>query len=302
MSSSQDVRYSDEKVRQGQELANKLWNASRLILLKIDASAEAVPRPETVEDRWILSRLERLTDRTTQLIDGFEFSRAVLELYNAFWGEVCDWYLEMVKPRLYDEDADRSAVSSTLLYVLERILTLLHPFMPFVTEEVWSHVPGDRDLLAASSWPELDRSLIDEEAESVVERTIEAVTALRRYRDDVGAPAAARIPGRLTADGYDETAEQVARLARFELSDDGGEGVASVAIPGGAVQVLPSDSIDHGEAERRRAAERAKLEQEITRAESKLANEKFVSRAPAQVVEAEREKLARYKRELEELG
>jgi valyl-tRNA synthetase len=303
MSSSQNVKYNEEKIQQGQELANKLWNASRLILLGA-GDAEAAPRPQTVEDRWILSRLERLTERVTALLDRFELSRAALELYSAFWGEVCDWYLEFVKPRLR-EDAlgDRDATSATILYVLERCLRLLHPMMPFVTEEIWSHLPGERGLLAADRWPEVDRSLIDEEAEAVVGRTIEAVTALRRYRQDVGAPAAAWIPGRLAADGYEATAEQVARLARFELgSANGDDPVASVAVPGGSVHVLATQDIDTGEAERRRNAERGKLEQEIARAEAKLANEKFVQRAPAEVVEAERAKLDRYRAELKELG
>src|SRR3954470_8425097 len=301
MASSQDVRYSAEKVRQGQELANKLWNASRLILLKV-ADVDAAPRPETVEDRWILSRLERLTERATALIDAYAFSRAALELYAAFWGEVCDWYLELVKPRLYEEGSNE-AVSATLLHVLERCLQLLHPIMPFVTEEVWSYMPGDRGLLAASRWPSADEALVDDQAEAVLGRTIEAVTALRRYRDDVGAPAAARIPARLAASGYDETGEHVARLARFELNGagDGVEPVASVAVPGGAVHVLPTDSIDAGEAERRRAAQREALEKEIARAEGKLANEQFTAKAPAAVVEGEREKLERYRRELAEL-
>jgi valyl-tRNA synthetase len=137
----------------------------------------------------------------------------------------------------------------------------------------------------------------------VVGRTIEAVTALRRYRQDVNAPAAAWIPGRLAAPGYESTAEQVARLARFQLgSENGGDPVASVAVPGGSVHVLATQDIDTGEAERRRAAEREKLQQEIERLEGKLANEKFVERAPAEVVEAERQKLERYRAELEELG
>ena len=301
MASSQDVRYSAEKVRQGQELANKLWNASRLILLKV-ADVDAAPRPETVEDRWILSRLERLTERATALLDGYEFSHAALERYSAFWGEVCDWYLELVKPRLYDEGSNE-AVSATLLHVLERCLTLLHPIMPFVTEEVWSYMPGERGLLAASHWPEQDAALIDDEAEAVLGRLIEAVTSLRRYRDEVGAPAGARIPARLAATGYEETGEHVARLARFELSgsENGAEPVATVAVPGGAVHVLPTESIDSEEAERRRSAQREKLKGEIRRLEGKLSNEQFVAKAPPEVVEGERQKLERYRRELAEL-
>jgi valyl-tRNA synthetase len=300
MSSSQNVKFSDEKIQQGQELANKLWNASRLIVLGA-GDAEAAPRPQTVEDRWILSRLERLTERVTAQIDGFELAHAALDLYAAFWGEVCDWYLEFVKPRLReDPDPDTSA---TVLYVLDRVLRLLHPIMPFVTEEIWSHMPGERGLLAAAQWPSVDRSLIDEGAEAVVGRTIEAVTALRRYRQDVGAPAAAWIPGRLAAEGYEATGEQVARLARFELggSSNGGDPVASVAVPGGAVHVLETQDIDFEEAERRMAAQREKLEQEIVRFEGKLANQKFVERAPAEVVAGERAKLERYRQELKEL-
>jgi valyl-tRNA synthetase len=305
MSSSQDVRYSPEKVKQGQELANKLWNASRLVLLKVEPGAEAAPRAETVEDRWILSRLERLTERTTALLEGYELSRAALELYAGFWGEVCDWYLELAKPRLWDEEGDRSAVSATLLHVLERSLTLMHPILPFVTEEIWSFMPGERGLLAVAPWPEPADDLRDDEAEAVVGRMIEAATALRRYRDEVGAPAGAVIPARLTAEGYDETVEHVARLARFSFEpaaeDANGDAIASVAIPGGAVQVLRSDSVDPEEAERRRAQRRATIEKEVARAESKLANEGFIAKAPPQVVEAEREKLERFREELAEL-
>jgi valyl-tRNA synthetase len=301
MSSSQDVKYNEEKIQQGQELANKLWNASRLILLGA-GEADAAARPQTVEDRWIVSRLERLTERVTAQIDGFELSRAALELYAAFWGEVCDWYLEFVKPRLREDPDDDT--SATVLYVLERCLRLLHPMMPFVTEEIWSHLPGDRGLLAADEWPVADPGLIDEDAETTVARTIDAVTALRRYRQDVGAPAAAWIPGRLAADGYDATAGQLARLARFQFetsSANGGDPVATVSVPGGSVHVFETQDIDVEEASRRREAERQKLQQEIARLEGKLANEKFVERAPVEVVEGERRKLADYQRELEEL-
>jgi valyl-tRNA synthetase len=301
MSSSQDVRYSAEKVKQGRDLANKLWNASRLILLRVDDVA-AEPRPETAEDRWIVSRLERATQSITQSIDGFHMSRAALDLYDVFWSEVCDWYLEFVKPRLYDEDADRSALSATLLHVLERSLTLLHPLMPFVTEEVWAHMPGERGLLAVAPWPQVREDLIDPAAEAEVERVKAAVTALRRYRDDVGAPAGARIPARLDADGYEATAEHVARLARFEFHPNGTEdAAAAVAIPGGAVQVLATGDIDPEGAAKRRAEQRKSLEGEIKRAEGKLANEKFVAKAPPAVVDAERAKLEGYRTELERL-
>jgi valyl-tRNA synthetase len=303
MSSTQDVRYSEKRVKQGGDLANKLWNASRFVILNVD-DVRAEPRPETVEDRWILSRLERATDEVTALLESFQLSRAALGLYDVLWGELCDWYIELVKPRLYDRESDRSALSANLLHVLERVLTLLHPMMPFVTEEIWSFLPGERGLLAASSWPERNPDAIDPEAERVVGDLIEAITAVRRWRDEVGVAAATRVRARVAAGGYDQTASHLAQLARLELLEGevNGDVETSVAIPGGAVQVYAADEIDTGEAERRRQEKGEQLRAEIARAEGKLANEQFVSRAPEQVVQAERDKLERFRAELEELG
>jgi len=303
MSSSQDVRYSAQRVKQGEELANKLWNASRLILLGVAEDAEPSPTAaETVEDRWIVSRLERVTARVTELLDGFQFSPAALDLYDAFWSELCDWYLELVKPRLY-EDGDR-AVSATLLHALDRTLRLLHPTMPFVTEEIWSFLPGDRELLATADWPEADESLLDEPAEEAIGCLMTAVTELRRYREQVGATPSAMIPGRLVAKGYEDTAGHIARLARFEFlpeTQEDGDVLATLSVPGGAVQVLGSDAFDPEEAERRLSARREELRAEVDRAERKLGNAGFVEKAPPDVVEAERRKLDEYRQALERL-
>jgi valyl-tRNA synthetase len=302
MASTQDVRYSEQRVKQGRDLANKLWNASRLILLGVDEGAEpSAAAAKTVEDRWIVSRLERTTRRVTELLDGFRYSPAALELYEVFWSELCDWYLELAKPRLYGED--KAAVSGVLLHALERILRLLHPVMPFVTEEVWSHLPGERGLLAGAAWPEPDDALIDEEAETALGRVIEVVSDLRRYRDEVGAKASVAIPARLAADGYDAaTAEQIARLSRFELDGGDGDVFATLPVPGGAVEVLRSEAFDPAAAEQRLAARRDQLRSEIERGEKKLANQRFVDRAPVEVVEEEREKLEGYRRALARLG
>jgi valyl-tRNA synthetase len=302
MSSSQDVRFNEERVRQGRDLANKLWNASRLILLRASAVDPEPAAAATVEDRWIVSRLERLTARATELYDDFRFSPAALELYGAFWSELCDWYLELAKPRLYEED--NADVSRVLLWALERTLKLLHPVMPFVTEEIWSFIPGEARLLAISAWPEADESRFDPDAESEVDRLIEAVTALRRYRDDVGAKAGAPVRGRLVAEGYEALRDGLARLARFELVDAAspdGDVLASVPVPGGAMQVLPSEAFDPKEARARIAARREQLAKEVERAERKLANQQFVAKAPPAVVEEERRKLAEYREALRRL-
>jgi valyl-tRNA synthetase len=188
--------------------------------------------------------------------------------------------------------------------VLERVLALLHPIMPFVTEEIWSFLPGERGLLAASAWPERRPDAIDPEAERVVGDLIEAITAVRRWRDEVGVAAGTRVRARIAASGYEQTAAHLAQLARLELLDGdvNGDVETSVAIPGGAVQIYAADDFDAGEAEKRRNEKRAQLQSEIARAEGKLANEQFVSKAPAEVVQAERDKLANFKAELEELG
>jgi len=299
MSSTQDVRYSDAKVQQGRDLANKLWNASRLILLNADGTKTDVyqresarrPQPSRPEDRWILSRLERTIGSVTAKLESYDFAHAATEAYSFFWSELCDWYLEIVKPRLYEGEED---VSATLLYALERVLALLHPVMPFVTEEVWRHHPANDGHLVVHPFPEADESLVDPEAEAVVEAGIDLTRRLRAWRDLVEAPAATMLPAR--ADG--EQQEFVGRLARFEFVEDGGDPIASV----GTVKVLASAEIDAAAVRARLDARREELRSEVARAEGKLSNEKFVSRAPAEVVEEEREKLERYRAELEELS
>jgi valyl-tRNA synthetase len=299
MSSSQDVRFNEERVKQGADLANKLWNASRLVLLRVQDVAPA-PCTEAVEDRWIVSRLERLTERVTELYESFAMSRAALDLYEGFWTDVCDWYLELAKPRLYDEAADRSAVSATLLWALERSLTLLHPVMPFVTEEIWSYMPGERALLAGAEWPVANPDLFDEEAEGLAGDAIATVTALRRYRDEARVPAGAMLRARTSA--ASPLQEQIARLTRFEfVSEEGEEPVATIAVPGGSIEVLPSEHIAADQAARVEAR-RAELQSEIARCEGKLANEGFVKKAPADVVQREREKLEKFRAELGGLG
>ena len=302
MSSTQDVKFSDEKIAQGQALANKLFNASRLVLLRVPEGVTVpatVPAPQTVEDAWILSRLQRARSATERALEDFEFHRAALGLYDFVYGELCDWYLELVKPRLYADD--NAGVCEVALHVLAETLAIAHPVIPFVTEEIWSLMPGTEGLLMGSRWPTGDDALGDPAAEEEVGRAIAAVQELRGWRDRVGARPGATVPARLDAPGYERTAEHVARLARVDFSPDGSEPVATVPVPGGAVALFASDAVDL-EAEARRTAERREtLQAEIARAEGKLANEKFVAKAPEAVVQGERDKLAALRAELEEL-
>jgi len=290
MSSTQDVRFSDAKVQQGRDLANKLWNASRLILLNA-AEAAPAPRPTCVEDRWLLSRLERTVASVTEKLETCDFAHAVGEAYSFFWRDLCDWYLEIVKPRLYDGEEE---VAATLLYALERVLGLLHPLMPFVTEEIWSYHPARQGHLTVHEFPVADQSLVDPAAEKDVEGGIRLTQRLRAWRDLAGVPAGATLPA--VIDGV-EPPDFVSRLSRFAFDGAGAEPVASI----GPVRVLDSDQLDAAAVAERLAKRRDELQAEVERGESKLGNEGFVAKAPAEVVEEERGKLERYRNELAEL-
>src|SRR3954463_5003000 len=296
MSSTQDVRFSEEKIGQGLALATKLWNAARFVLLRLDEGVEPAARSQTVEDRWILSRLQHAKRAMRRSIEAFEFHHAALGLYDFVFGELCDRYIELVKPRL-----DEADVQATLLLVLRETLALAHPIIPFVTEEIWSYIPGSEGLLAASSWVDADESLVAADAERAVERQFAAVQAVRAWRDAVNVPPGPRLPARLEAPGYDEIADGIALLARLDWSANGDEAVAMVPIPGGAVAVLASEAVDLEADRKRREQQRQTLVAEIKRAEGKLANEGFVGKAPEHVVQAERDKLGALRRELAEL-
>jgi valyl-tRNA synthetase len=294
MSSAQDVRYSEARVKQGRDLANKMWNASRLILL--NAKGDAVPdKPpaDRVEDRWIASRLQRAIRSVSDSVEGYDFSHASLDLYEFFWSELCDWYLEIVKERLYDGDEDASA---TLLWALEQVLALAHPFMPFVTEEIYSYLPGaDPETLVVHPFPEASEALIDEAAEREIGDAIELTRGLRRWRDLAGVAAGDVLSARANGGPPHEL---VARLARVDFSAADGEAMATV----GGVELLETEGIDAESVRARIDERREKLRAEVKRAEGKLGNEKFVDKAPADVVDEERAKLERYRAELEELG
>jgi valyl-tRNA synthetase len=292
MSSTQDVRYSSEKVQQGQRLANKLFNASRYVLLNVRA-VEPEPRPQTVYDRWILSRLEAAKAAFDDNIGSFDFAKASLGLYDFVYGELCDWYLEFTKGREFDED-----LSATMLHVLRETLALAHPVIPFVTEELWAHVPGADGLLAVAQATPPDPALRDVAVEAQMSAVIEAVQALRSWRDEAGVKPGQVLPARI--DGLDGAAALVARMARLDLEADG-PATATVPVPGGSIEIRAGDLVDREAEERKAQAERERLRTEIARAESKLANDGFVAKAPPKLVQAERDKLDRLRRELDGL-
>jgi valyl-tRNA synthetase len=251
MASSQDVRFSEGAIDEGRKLANKLWNVARLIIQASEGTPPD-PRPRTLEEHWILARLSQTQLRIEHYLAEFDFSHLVDELYHLTFDDFCDWYAEAIKARLYEGDAEARATATA---GLERLLTLLHPAMPHVTEEIWSNLPDRRSRLIVTPWPQAG----DESRADALTRVQEAAEMYRR--------SGVRIP----LEGEE--------LRIFD------------------VVVRPREDGD-GDA----AAEIERLRKEIARAEGMLANERFVQNAPPHVVEAEREKLARYQRELDALG
>jgi valyl-tRNA synthetase len=290
MSSTQDVRFSEEKVTQGAALANKLFNATRFVVTNAAEGVTAAPKPTTVEDRWIVSRLAAARAEFDERIATFDFSKAALGLYDFVYAELCDWYLELIKGREYDED-----LSAHLLYVLRETLALAHPIIPFVTEELWEHVGGEGLLVE-----HVEREALpprDAAAESDIARVIDAVQQTRRFRDENGIKPGGFLKARMVE--LDGVAPLIARLARLTPADDAGEPVATVSVNPGLIELL--EGVDPAEAAARVEATRKTLQAEIKRAEGKLNNPGFVAKAPDSVVAVERDKLERLRAELEAL-
>jgi valyl-tRNA synthetase len=308
--SSQDVRFDESRIEGFRRFANKLWNATRLVLSGLGeepflseggasppapagrspspgAPALATPAPDAdLEplDRWILSRLQDAAGRARDGIEGYQFQDALSALYDFAWHDFCDWYLEAVKPRLRDGDPAARAV---LVQVLDVLLRLLHPFLPFVTEELWQRLPGERDFLDRTTWPEPDERFRNPEAEAAAGRLVTLVEAVRSARQAAGAPPKG---GRLRLEQAlePELAAIAAHLAGVELSTE----LASpgISLAGIAARVeFPAAQPANGSVHRRQLQ---RLQADLDRAEGKLANPDFLSRAPAAVVEKERARVA----------
>jgi valyl-tRNA synthetase len=252
MASSQDVSFSEGAILEGRKLANKLWNASRLLLQA--RVTEVAQRPSSLEERWILARLSQTQRVVEANLDAFDFSHLVQELYHLTFDDFCDWYLEAIKPRLYEGDADALATAGA---ALERLLKLLHPAMPHVTEEIWSNLPGRETRLIVAPWPEAG----DQSEAGALQDVQEAAERFRR----------SGVPTPLTG----EKERIFAAVVKPErVKADGGSASAEID----------------------------RLRKEVERAEKMLANERFVENAAPDIVEAEREKLAKYRRELDALS
>lgn len=305
-----DMRFHMEKLESSRNFANKLWNATRFVLMNLDVDSidkESIENELTIADKWIVSRLNKVIKEVTENMDKFELGLAVQKLYDFIWNEYCDWYIELVKPRLYGEDIDKKrAAQYTLTYVLENILKLLHPFMPFITEEIWQNLPTVKDSVIVAKWPEYKEEEVDADSEEKMELIMNAIKSLRNIRAEMNV-----IPSRkaklivlttnehisktiLENERYFMTLASVSEVEMVKNKDEVPQDAVSTVIQGAELFLPLDDLIDFEKEIERLEKEKAKLEGEIKRVVGKLSNEGFVSKAPDHLIEEEKQKQAKY--------
>jgi len=310
----QDVRYSTDKMDAAWNFINKIWNASRYALMNVgDLTVDQVDitGEKTLADKWILTRLNQTIGKVTELFEKFEFGEAGRLLYRFIWDDFCDWYIEMSKETLAgDDEAAKLTTRSILVYVLDNTLRLLHPIMPFVTEEIWQSVPHVGESLVVATYPTVHPEQMDEKAAEEMEFLMDFIRSVRTVRNEMNTPLSKpiNIIAKVSdAAHYDILKENESYIARFSNPEEFvyGEDVeapsdAVTSVITGAEIYLPLAGLINIEDEIARLEKEAeKLQQEVDRVEKKLSNEKFVAKAPAAVVEAERAKGADYQAQRE---
>lgn len=301
-----DMRFYWERVEASRNFANKIWNASRFVLMNLDGFCGAAPRREelTLADRWILSRYQATVAAVTDNLEKFELGEAARLVYEFLWSEYCDWYIEMAKPRLYakDETQSRAVAQHVLWQVLEGTLRLLHPFMPFITEEIWQHLPHEGLSIMQAPWPQAPASAGDAEAEGQMGLVMEAVKAIRNMRAEMNVPPGRRSEAVLLAgsetvrellaqnEGYFRQLAAVEPLTLPVVGAPKPENAMAAVVHGVEVYLPLKGLIDVEKETARLRKESEALEKELGRISGKLGNESFIAKAPAAVVEKERAK------------
>ena len=310
-----DMRFIIDKVEANRNFANKLWNATRFVLMNLDDDMEKATLEGMelqVEDKWILTRLNTVIGEIKENMDKYEIGLAGQRIYDFIWEDYCDWYIEMVKSRLYGEDEKSAETAKNVLVVaLRETLKLLHPFMPFITEEIWQHLPGESEALIVESWPTPDTNMIYNKEKEDIEFIKTAIKGIRNARAEMNI-----VPSRksklifvLENDSLKSVIEDskvkfmtLASAEEIVFEKDKktlGEDNISVVLDGCEVYLPLSDLIDYEKEIERLQKEKSKLEDEINRVKSKLSNEGFVAKAPAKIVEEEKEKQKKYSQMLE---
>ena len=295
-----DMRFSDDKIKAARNFANKLWNATRFILMNLsdEVTDTSLPQTLTLEDKWLLSQYNRLVREVTDNLDKFELGIAEQKIYDFIWDVLCDWYIELSKARLQAGGETAVCAQRVLVYVISNTIKLLHPFMPFITEEIWQALPTETESILASAWPTFSDELDFSAEEQEFARVMEAIKAIRNTRTEMNVP-----PSRKAA-VYIETEYQTVfedckpffvRLASasevFVASTQSVDGAVQIATKSARIFVPMDDLIDKDKERARLTREREKCEKEISIHENKLKNENFVSKAPEKVVNEIRMKL-----------
>ncbi len=312
-----DVRLSEERIAGYRNFANKVWNACRFTLMNLEGyDPEAPPDdlPITMTEAWILSRVQQVSREAAAHLDAYDFDQAAHVLYQFIWHEFCDWYLELIKPQLYDAAAPeaRGHCQGVLLKVLSAILRLLHPFMPFITEEVWQKLPGVSGSIMTAPYPQEDAGLLNPGAEAELILIMDAVTAIRNLRGEMNVPPASQVEvlfysqEAASLDALNRHQQAVTLLARTQAPRFNPEGArpaaaAKTVVDGVEIYLPLAGIIDFQEEDRRLAKEMDKITKEVTQAQRKLANEDFLAKAKPEVVQKEKERLQSWTEKLSKL-
>ncbi len=300
-----DMRYIEGKVENARNFANKLWNASRFVLMNLKITENALPEKLELEDKWILAKLNTLVKEVRENLDKYEIGVAFNKLYDFIWDDFCDWYIELVKPRLFESntnEATRLSAQQVLLYVLLETLKLLHPAMPFITEEIYQSLPHDKSSIMICDYPQYKTELEFDAEKAAMERVMALIKAVRNRRSEMNVPPSHKANLFIETDTpeiYTRGEGYLMRLAYAQSVLVNGEfdknNTVQVITDGAKTYIPLAELIDTEKELERLAKERAKLESEIKRAEGKLSNQGFVAKAPASLIEEEKAKLEKYK-------
>ena len=297
-----DMRYMEEKVKSSRNFANKLWNASRFIMMNLpdDFRLEGLPANLTIEDKWIVSKFNTLAKEVNENLEAFELGVAVAKLYDFIWDVYCDWYIELTKPRIAAGGETAAAAQAVLVWVMQGMLKLLHPFMPFVTEEIWSAVSDSEVPCILSVFPQYDEKLTFDAEEKQFEKIIAAIRGIRNRRAEMNVPPSKKAALHIeTADGavFEQGKlffERLASASSVEIADKIDMPDAVTVVTDSARIFIPMDELVDKEKELARLTkEKAAVQKDIDFSSNKLNNQGFVAKAPAAQVEAEKAKLAK---------
>ncbi len=312
-----DVRLSEERIAGYRNFVNKVWNAARFTLMNLadwEPAAVADQLPLTPVERWIVSRLQTVSREMAAALESYNFDQAAHVVYQFTWHEFCDWYLELIKPALYDSDdpAVRRHTQRVLQEVLSALLRLLHPFMPFVTEEIWHKLPGTEGSIMVAPFPDAREELLDPGAEAEMQLEMDTISAIRNLRGEMNVPPGVKVNVSIISSTLEVSnalhahSSATCNLAKVENLEIGQnitppEGSAKSVIPGAEIYMPLAGIIDFAEEEKRLAKEMEKLTKDLAVARKKLTNEDFLAKAPADVVAKEKEKVQLWGEKLDKL-